>query len=387
MRPRPPLLALLLFAMCVYLLPVQAVLRHACTPLAFGIPTWSLAGLPPLLEVEVNLRYILVLVAAYALFLTLVALALRLLRAYEWDEALDWLATVITIKDLRGLDRLLISVVALATVGLTAAIPFWHTEGIAVLAGMTCFSLGANVIGQPREVIPIPSPRSARRLPQADATDGDVRKVYTWQYPGNSQARSRAGTASFTVELAVSQSRYAENRDQPRERNLKRWDIYVTAPIPEVEVLAGKLLALGRDRGYCSLEQVCNTLAFTQQCIRYEPDCSPETSNLIDSPKYPIESLIEESGDCADQAILAAALLKRMGFDVALLFCPGHAAIGVAGAEHLPGAYVADPVTGVRFFYAETTADGWHLGELPEDVESYLLKGQLEMVPVVMRVS
>ena len=72
-----------------------------------------------------------------------------------------------------------------------------------------------------------------------------------------------------------------------------------------------------------------------------------------------------------------AALLKRMGYAVALLMCPGHAAVGVAGAEALPGTYVTDPTAGIRHFCAETTADGWLLGESPKYLEPYLPRGNL----------
>ena len=95
---------------------------------------------------------------------------------------------------------------------------------------------------------------------------------------------------------------------------------------------------------------------------------------------------MEEVGDCEDQAILTTALLKRMGYDVALLLCPGHAAVGVAGAEGLPGSYVEDPTTGVRYFYAETTTDGWRLGEFPAELGRFLAKGQFAIVPIVTRV-
>ena len=41
------------------------------------------------------------------------------------------------------------------------------------------------------------------------------------------------------------------------------------------------------------------------------------------------------SGDCGDDVILTAAVLKRLGFDAALLYYPGHCALGVAGADGL----------------------------------------------------
>jgi hypothetical protein len=80
---------------------------------------------------------------------------------------------------------------------------------------------------------------------------------------------------------------------------------------------------------------------------------------------YPLETLLDGVGDCEDAVILAAALLKRLGYDVALLYYAGHCALGVAGAEGLPGDFVEDPQTGVRYFYGETTSEGWSLGQVP----------------------
>jgi hypothetical protein len=90
-------------------------------------------------------------------------------------------------------------------------------------------------------------------------------------------------------------------------------------------------------------------------------------------------------GESQDQAVLAAALLQRMGYDVALLLAPGHTAVGVAGAAALPGEYITDPLTGTRYFYAETTLEGWRLDEIPEELNLYLAEGRFELVPVPMR--
>lgn len=75
-----------------------------------------------------------------------------------------------------------------------------------------------------------------------------------------------------------------------------------------------------------------------------------------------------ETGDCEDDVILAAAVLKRPGFDVALLYHPGHVALDVAGAGGLPGEYVSilDGKKTLKYFYGETTAEDWLLGEVPK---------------------
>ena len=60
---------------------------------------------------------------------------------------------------------------------------------------------------------------------------------------------------------------------------------------------------------------------------------------------------MEEVGDCEDDVILTAAVLKRLGFDVALLYYPGHCALGVVGARGLPGTYVVHE--GKEYFYGK----------------------------------
>lgn len=133
--------------------------------------------------------------------------------------------------------------------------------------------------------------------------------------------------------------------------------------MPEVDQLATEFYRLHQGREWSTLLQASNVLCFTQACITYRRD--EDTTPAPEWPRYPIETLMDEASDCEDDVILTAAVLKRLGFDVALLYYPGHCALGVAGAAGLPGAYVVDARTDLHYFYGETTAEGWHLGEVP----------------------
>ncbi len=72
---------------------------------------------------------------------------------------------------------------------------------------------------------------------------------------------------------------------------------------------------------------------------------------------------------------------QAIGYDVALLMCPGHAA-GRRRAEGLLSTYVTDPASGAQQFFGGTTPDHWLLGELPKDRNEYLARGQLMIVTV-----
>ena len=52
-------------------------------------------------------------------------------------------------------------------------------------------------------------------------------------------------------------------------------------------------------------------------------------------PKYPVETLVEGSGDCDDKSLLLAGLLDREGYQVSLLYFTGekHMAVGVGATD------------------------------------------------------
>ncbi len=210
-----------------------------------------------------------------------------------------------------------------------------------------------------------------------------VWKWYTWEFPTRPGLRHRLPGSRFFLELPINKQRYIQYQQQPRQLDPKHFDTYVTISTPEIEALAGQLLRLGQKQGYNGYDQLGNTLAFVQQNVRYTDDLSPQTGQLIEYPKYPLETLVEKKGDCEDQAILAAALLTAMGYRVALLVLPIHVALGVAGFDDKPGSRVVHAATGVRYLYAETTAPNWLPGEVPAEFRPYLASGQFEVLPVV----
>jgi hypothetical protein len=54
-----------------------------------------------------------------------------------------------------------------------------------------------------------------------------------------------------------------------------------------------------------------------------------------------------------------------MNYGTAIIFLPGHAALGVYGSNDLPGRYYL--VNGRRYYYMETTVPGWGVGEMPNE--------------------
>lgn len=80
-------------------------------------------------------------------------------------------------------------------------------------------------------------------------------------------------------------------------------------------------------------------------------------------PKFPLETLYDQGGDCEDSSILLASLLRELGYGTVLVMTEDHMGVGVKASEPANFTYM-----NMDFYYIETTAPGWGIGELPEEI-------------------
>jgi hypothetical protein len=135
----------------------------------------------------------------------------------------------------------------------------------------------------------------------------------------------------------------------------------------EVNNLADQLLSVSQARGLTPYLEVSLVLDLVHR-IEYRDDMDrrhPEETRFGDYWRFPLETIADRAGDCEDSAILTVALLSAMGHRTCFFELPGHAAVGVEGLPESSGTYVA-AADGAWFYYTETTADGFRVGELPE---------------------
>ena len=83
-----------------------------------------------------------------------------------------------------------------------------------------------------------------------------------------------------------------------------------------------------------------------------------EDSTECDYPRYPIEHLKDKEGDCEDKAILAASILRKIGYNVSLIQLPKHVAVGV----NLDEEAVSDDYFIDQYYFLETSSTGWFVG-------------------------
>ena len=116
-----------------------------------------------------------------------------------------------------------------------------------------------------------------------------------------------------------------------------------------------------QNRNWSRQDHVDFVLSFVQS-LPYTLD--DVTTGYDEFRRYAVETLIEGGGDCEDTTILVAAILRGLGEETALIFTPGHIALGVSGD------FTGSSLTykGIKYFYCETTGTGWTVGKLPASV-------------------
>jgi len=87
----------------------------------------------------------------------------------------------------------------------------------------------------------------------------------------------------------------------------------------------------------------------------------------MNTHSIPLETLKEKHGDCEDKAILTAALLESLGYNVSLIRFPRHIAVGVHLNETISGYsyYIA------QYYFLETTALSMPLGKIPPEYQGF----------------
>ena len=175
-----------------------------------------------------------------------------------------------------------------------------------------------------------------------------IGRRYVWNFKGK----------SYTVLMTIDLEKY--NSYSGKER----YDI--PKLVEEGRTTIGNLTrefqrTFKQNRNWKRQDHVDFVLSFVQS-LPYTLD--DVTTGFDEFRRYAVETLIEGGGDCEDTTILVAAILRGLGEETALIFTPGHIAIGVSGD------YTGSSLTynGIKYFYCETTGTGWTVGKLPTSV-------------------
>lgn len=123
-----------------------------------------------------------------------------------------------------------------------------------------------------------------------------------------------------------------------------------------------ELAARFEERADSDFERINLAMTFVQSFpYAYDDDSKGEEEYV----RYPIETLVDGCGDCEDKVALLAALLYEMDIDFVLISLPEHLALAVHCEGIEAERYI--PFHNKRYYYVETTMEGWEIGQVPPD--------------------
>jgi len=233
---------------------------------------------------------------------------------------------------------------------------------------------------EPPAETPIPPPdvseppsEPTRIIRQISESPELIARHYTWSFLGK----------EWTVELQIPEALYAYYRDLHRPPT-ENYSLYITHPSDDeyIKSLTDEIEQIAQQERFGSLKKVEFVIAFVQH-LPYTVDSV--TTPYDEYPRYPVETLVDNGGDCEDISILLASLLNSMSYEVVLVIFPetshteGHVGVGILGSEGISGAYFE--VDGNKYFYIETTDTGWSIGEVPDEYKG-ITAGIYTMTPI-----
>ncbi|WP_227134624.1 hypothetical protein [Halorubellus salinus] len=192
--------------------------------------------------------------------------------------------------------------------------------------------------------------------PKRSNQEGGFLRRFTWQFRGDYE----------TWEMEVPGHLFEYYTERTRTRN---FGTYIGDPFdkPFLSQLANRIRSFGEKVGLSQREQINAAMRFVQS-LEYTPD--DVTMGQMEYPKYPIETLVHDGGDCEDTSILLGGILRELGCEVALLVLPNHhhMMLGVAPSIDADGAYFEH--NGTKYYTLEATGHGWDLGEMPRQYQN-----------------
>lgn len=179
-----------------------------------------------------------------------------------------------------------------------------------------------------------------------------VTRDFAWRHRGR----------AYHLAFELHPDTYEVFRQRERRRD---YDVFASdrSGKPFIREITRKLADYGAAQGLSSTEIPYFVVSFVQN-LPYTSD--DVTTGFDEYPRFPYETLYDDGGDCEDTSILASAMLHELGYDVALLLFPGHAAVGFKCRPAAGQPYYRHHAT--RYCYLETTGENWDPGVVPPNL-------------------
>ena len=265
------------------------------------------------------------------------------------------------------------SIPILYAVWVVTAWTMWrHFEWWPLVLGLLAAGIIAHILARPRQsaepIVIVPD-----QLPPEPLADHELITLPWGLAPAQPEVKGEVSTWVRRSKVADfrppknPKSKWAEGI-AGHQRPEYEWYVH-EGRCDEINALADQLSAISAAHGLSRYSELCLVLDLVQSIeYRHDDDARfPVETRFDEYWRFPLETLYDRAGDCEDDAILTVALLSAMGHRTCFFDLPDHAAVGVTGLPDDSGTFVAAG-DGAWFYFVETTADGWAIGQLPKDV-------------------
>lgn len=206
---------------------------------------------------------------------------------------------------------------------------------------------------------------AGKKLP---APEGEKTAAFNWEYKGVKYAITVPLYLSFYQYYKTLPTGIPSDGGSASDHEAMRNEMLISGAVGDdaVHSLAQQLYTLGEKHRLTS-DQLVEFVSVFVQTIPYDQgklDRRTEgLSGMTEKPSYPYEVLYENTGVCQDKSYLEYALLRELGYGVAIFLFPNpednHMAVGV----QCPLAY-SNYESG--YCFVETTSLGNRIGMIPE---------------------
>jgi len=150
-----------------------------------------------------------------------------------------------------------------------------------------------------------------------DNLESTVRQ-FTWDFDG--QSHSLVWTLNYSTYIEYRGMNHAIDWSgaESYQDIIPQYAAFATPTDSNVMALAEELERMANDLGYLSSLDVARFIHAFVGDIPYMFD-DDSLANQSEYPKYPVEMLWEEAGDCEDASVLFISLAEHLGYDTALM--------------------------------------------------------------------
>jgi hypothetical protein len=210
-------------------------------------------------------------------------------------------------------------------------------------------------------IVPVISPFENVAAQNQDQTQVYTRE-FSWEYGGH----------HWVWNLSIPTPLYAVYKSVPDSVRVtigpEDFGYFTTTQDAYIQTLAEKLNQTATNAGYNSYDEVNFILAFVQT-IPYMTD--NESTGYQSYPRFPIETLVDNVGDCKSHSVLFGSLMLALNYGTVYINPPNHLAIGILGND-LKGTYWT--YNNETYYYCETTGVGFKIGDLPDEFSGQTAK-------------